>query len=412
MTGGPSAFNGIGNKLKKGITPNDYDGQLFLYDLISKNPVQLSKNFSPSINSVYWKEKNIVYLNVTEKSFKRVYRFNLKKKKYKRINTITDVVSSMDISGNLAVYSGSSTSKAPMLYRLNLSSRTVSVLKNYNKEMFKNVLFGKCKDWDFKASSGKLIKGRLYYPIGFNKRKKYPCIVYYYGGTSPVTREYGGRYPKNWYAANGYIVYVLQPTGAVGFGQEASAVHVNDWGRITSKEIIDGIKQLVKEHQYIDSNKIGSMGASYGGFLTQYLATQTDIISAFISHAGISALSSYWGVGDWGYLYSGVASADSFPWNRKDLYVGHSPLYMVDRIKSPILLLHGDIDNNVPPGESYQMYAALKLAGKKAALITFKGQQHFILEYGKRVRWMRTIIAWFDKWLKNQPEHWNDMYGN
>ncbi len=276
--------------------------------------------------------------------------------------------------------------------------------------MFKDVSFGKCKDWDFISKAKRVIKGRLYYPPNFDKNKKYPCIVYYYGGTSPVTREFGGRYPKNWYASHGYIVYVLQPTGAIGFGQKASSAHVNDWGKITSEEIIEGIGKLVKEHKYIDAKKIGSMGASYGGFLTQYLATQTDTIAAFISHAGISDLSSYWGVGEWGYLYSGIASAESFPWNRKDLYIGHSPLYMVDRIKNPILLLHGDSDNNVPPGESYQMYAALKLAGKEASLITFKGQKHFILEYTKRLRWMRTIIAWFDKWLKDEPEHWNEMY--
>ena len=144
--------------------------------------------------------------------------------------------------------------------------------------------------------------------------------------------------------------------------------------------------------------------------MTQYLATQTDIFSAFISHAGISSLTSYWGVGDWGYDYSGVATANSFPWNKKDIYVGHSPLYMADRINKPLLLLHGAIDNNVPPGESYQMFAALKLLGKEVALVTFEGEQHFIMEYKKRVQWMRTIIAWFDKWLKDEPEHWDYMY--
>ncbi len=410
MTGGPSSFNNIGNALPKNTTPNDFDGQMFLFDLKTKQPRQLSKNFNPSIGSVYWKQKNTIYLSATDKSYSRIYKYNIKKKKFVKLKTKVDVVRAFDISKNTAVYSGSSTTKSPKLYKVNLSSKSVSILKDYDKSMFNNVIFGQCKDWDFKAQSNRIIKGRLYYPPNFNRAKKYPCIVYYYGGTSPVTREFGGRYPKNWYAANGYIVYVPQPTGTVGFGQESSSVHVNDWGKITSQEIIEGIKKLTKEHPYIDSKRIGSMGASYGGFLTQYLATQTDKIAAFISHAGISALASYWGIGEWGYLYSGVASANSFPWNRKDLYIGHSPLYMVDRIKNPILLLHGDSDNNVPPGESYQMYAALKLAGKEAELITFKGQKHFILEHKKRIRWMRTIIAWFDKWLKAEPEHWQEMY--
>ncbi|MCK5222094.1 MAG: S9 family peptidase, partial [Candidatus Aminicenantes bacterium] len=228
---------------------------------------------------------------------------------------------------------------------------------------------------------------------------------------SPVERSFGGRYPFNWYAANGYIVYVLQPSGTVGYGQKFSAVHVNDWGQTTSEEVIEATKAFLKAHPYADPKRVGAMGASYGGFLTQYLATQTDVFSAFISHAGISALSSYWGVGDWGYTYSGVATAGSFPWNRKDIYVDQSPLFMADKINTPLLLLHGEKDNNVPPGESYQMYAALKLLGKEVALITIDGQAHWILNYPQRVRWMKTIIAWFDKWLKGDPLYWDTLYG-
>jgi dipeptidyl aminopeptidase/acylaminoacyl peptidase len=297
-----------------------------------------------------------------------------------------------------------------MLYKLNLSSGKAVLLKDYNKEIFEFTKIGTVKDWNFKTPEGKIIIGRIHYPPGFNPSKKYPCIVYYYAGTSPVTRDFGGRYPKNWYSANGYIVYVLQPSGCTGFGQEFSSIHVNDWGKVTSSEIIAGVKQLIKEHPYIDPAKIGAMGASYGGFMTQYLAANTDIFAAYISHAGISSLASYWGVGDWGYTYNGVAAADSFPWNRKDIYVGHSPLFMAERINKPLLLLHGDIDNNVPPGESYQMFAALKLQGKEVELVTYKGQQHWILDYKKRLHWMRTIIAWWDKHLKNQPEHWENMY--
>jgi dipeptidyl aminopeptidase/acylaminoacyl peptidase len=272
------------------------------------------------------------------------------------------------------------------------------------------VKIGRVEPWNFKSKEGKTIIGRLHYPVDFDKNKKYPCIVYYYGGTSPVDRSFGGRYPFNWYTAQGYIVYVLQPSGAVGFGQDFSSIHVNDWGKKTSEEILTGVSELLKAHPYIDPNALGAMGASYGGFMTQYLATCTDVFAAYISHAGISALSSYWGVGDWGYTYSGVATADSFPWNRKDIYVGHSPLFRADRITRPLLLLHGDADNNVPPGESYQMFAALKLLNKEVALVTFDNLSHLILEYNKRLQWMHTIIAWFDKYLKKQPQYWGHLY--
>jgi dipeptidyl aminopeptidase/acylaminoacyl peptidase len=415
VLGGPSAFDNLGRDLPKGIIPNEFDNQAYIYDIKTKKAEVISKNFVPSINSAFWNSSaGNIYFIAEDRSFVRIYKYAAGKKNFIPLETGVDAVRAADFARDksIAVFWGSSVTTPHRLYRLNLSSGKASILKDYNRDAFRDVVIGKYENWDFKTKEGKTIMGRIYFPPGFDRTKKYPCIVYYYGGTSPVSRDFGGRYPQSWYAANGYVTYVLQPTGATGFGQESSAVHVNDWGNVTSKEIIAAVKELTRVKTYIDPKRVGAMGASYGGFMTQYLATQTDIFAAFISHAGISSISSYWGVGDWGYTYSGFATTGSFPWNRKDIYVGQSPLFLAERIEKPLLLLHGDIDNNVPPGESYQMFAALKLLGKDVALVTFTGQQHFILEYKKRLQWMRTIIAWWDKYLKNQPEHWDHMYKN
>ena len=96
-------------------------------------------------------------------------------------------------------------------------------------------------------------------------------------------------------------MYVIQPSGTIGFGQEFSARHVNAWGKRTADDIIEGTKQFCKEHPFVDEKRIGCLGASYGGFMTQYLQTQTDIFAAAVSHAGISDVTSYWGEGYWGY---------------------------------------------------------------------------------------------------------------
>lgn len=225
-----------------------------------------------------------------------------------------------------------------------------------------------------------------------------------------VTRDFGGRYPKNLFAAQGYVVYVLQPSGAPGYGQAFSAYHVNDWGNIVAEEIISGTKAFLDAHPFVDKSRVGCIGASYGGFMTMNLLTKTDIYAAGISHAGISALSSYWGEGFWGYLYSSVASANSFPWNRRDLYVDHSPLFNADKVTTPLLLLHGDSDTNVPRGESDQFYLALKLLGKTVEYVQVAGQDHHILDYKKRIIWQKTILAWFDRYLKGQPEWWGELY--
>jgi len=144
--------------------------------------------------------------------------------------------------------------------------------------------------------------------------------------------------------------------------------------------------------------------------MTMYLQTQTDMFAAAVSHAGISSISSYWGEGYWGYSYSSGASAGSYPWNNKDLYVNQSPLFNADKVKTPLLLLHGTADTNVPPGESIQMFTALKLLGKPTELVLVEGENHAIYEFEKRINWNHTIYAWFDKWLKGDNRWWEELY--
>jgi dipeptidyl aminopeptidase/acylaminoacyl peptidase len=411
LLGGASAFSGLGSTLPAGVIPNDYDVQAYVFDLKTRKAEALTRKFAPAIDAAFWHPGGSVFLKVTDNDYTRLYRCAPGDKKFSPLETIPDAVQSVSYSrAGKAAYSGSGLAVPQKLYVLSLDGGGSRLLKDYNKVEFSRVHFGKNENWNFKTKGGKTIGGYLCYPPDFDPARLYPCIVNYYGGTTPIGRDFGGRYPKDWYAANGYIVCVLQPSGAIGYGQEFSSAHVNDWGEITSEEIIRGVEELLRTHPFIDNRRVGAIGASYGGFMTQVLAAKTELFAALVSHAGISDLSSYWGVGDWGYDYSAVASANSFPWNRKDIYVGHSPLFMAERIKKPLLLLHGENDNNVPPGESYQMFAALKLQGKEVALVTFPGQQHFILTPAQRLRWLQTIMAWFDRWLKGQGEWWKELY--
>ena len=412
VLGGPSAFKGRGNVLPAPAIPNDYDTQAYIMDINSRIVKPITRGFDPSISDAHWNHRDgRIYFQVLGGA--KVSLVSWKEGRgFQGIGFPVSVIHRIAFSdgSSVALAWASGTTVPHRLYRVDLNRSRVHLLRDYNADLFRAVQLGRTEDWDFRTTDGRVVPGRLYYPADFNPNLRYPVIVYYYGGTSPVSRDFAGRYPKNWYAAQGYMVYVLQPTGTVGYGQKKAAVHVNDWGEQTSAEVIAAVTHLARSHPNVDGKHMGAMGASYGGFLTQYLAASTRKFAAFISHAGISSLSSYWGVGDWGYLYSGVASADAFPWNRKPMYVGKSPLFLADRIQTPLLLLHGEKDNNVPPGESYQMYAALKLLGREAALVTFRDQQHFILDPPQRRRWMRTIIAWFDRWLKDQPQAWRDMY--
>lgn len=408
----PTAFGNAGLDVPEGVIPNDYDGQTYIYNLETKSVKAITKNFNPSTRGGEWIDNNTIYFKTVDKTFSSIYRYDVQSEKFTKLQLGVESVQSIDFDkkGNYAVFRGVSTNVYDKAYIFDVKNNKVELLVDADKKNYSNIKLGEVKDFTFQNDEGIDIVGRVYYPPNFDASKKYPAIINYYAGTSPMTRGFEGRYPANIWAANGYIVYILTPQGAYGFGQKFSAKHVNDWGEITAKEIIKGATEFIKTHKFVDGEKLGIIGASYGGFETMNLITKTDMFAAAISHAGISALSSYWGEGYWGFGYSAVASAESYPWNNRKLYVDHSPLFNADKINTPLLLLHGDSDTNVPVGESYQMYVALKILNKSVDMVTVKGLDHHIMEYNKRKKWTKTILAYFDKVLKNQPEWWNSLY--
>lgn len=414
VLGGASAFDGAGLNLPEGAIPNEYDTQGYILDPATGAVEPFTREFDPALGQAEWSPHDgRIYLTAQVGSRVQVYAYQPDRRRFERLDTGLDVVSQLTVArqaSRLAVV-GSSPDVPPRIQRLDLPPRRAAGQVLFpGEERFARVDFGRHEAWSFVSEAGDEIVGRVHYPPGFDPQERYPVIVYYYGGTSPVSQSFGGRYPFELWNAHGYVVYVLQPSGATGFGQAFSARHVNNWGRTVAGEIIEGTEKFLAAHPFADPERVGCIGASYGGFMTMLLVSETDLFAGCVAHAGISSLSSYWGEGWWGYLYSAVASAGSYPWNRPDIYVDQSPLFRADRISTPLLLLHGDSDTNVPPGESDQLFTALKLLGRDVEYVSVDGEDHWILDYPKRVEWKQTILAWFDKQLKGEPEWWDHLY--
>ncbi|MFV0312610.1 MAG: prolyl oligopeptidase family serine peptidase [Dysgonomonas sp.] len=413
ISGSGEAFGGIGQNIDAGQIANSYNGLAFIMDLSTKQIDPITKNFDPSIDNSFWNKKdNLIYFRTTDKDYVNMYAYNPSGKSFAKLPLNEEVIRSFSTADNAmsAIYFGVSQSNSTRAYLYDIKNQKSTMVADPYNDRLSEMTLGKAEDWNFTNSAGTEIKGSCYLPPNFDASKKYPMIVYYYGGTSPTSRTFEGPYPAHVFAAQGYVVYIIQPSGATGFGQKFAALHVNAWGKRTAEDIIEGVKQFVKEHPYVNDKKIGCVGASYGGFMTMYLQTRTDIFAAAVSHAGISSISSYWGEGYWGYTYSSGASAHSYPWNNPDLYVKQSPLFSADKVHTPILFTHGTVDTNVPIGESIQMYTALNILGRPAEFIQVKDENHGVMNYKRRVEWNNSIMAWFAKWLKDDNGWWKGLY--
>jgi dipeptidyl aminopeptidase/acylaminoacyl peptidase len=414
FSGTPETFGRQGANLPDGQIANGYDVQAFIMDIATRKVRPFTRHFNPSISGMTWSPwDNRIYLRTADEDRVRIYRYDPRTDQFESLPLQEDVVGRFSIAnkGGAALYTGQSVSNPSRLYSLDLPSMRSKLLADPLAENLSEIALGTVTDYHFVSTTRRdTIKGRYYLPPNFDPKRKYPLIVYYYGGTTPTARLFDSRYPLHVYAALGYVVYTLQPSGCIGFGQEFSARHVNAWGLQTAGDIIEGTTRFCESHPFVDPARIGCIGASYGGFMTQYLLTKTHLFAAAASHAGISNIASYWGEGYWGYLYNSIAAAGSYPWNNASMYVDQSPLFHADKINTPLLLLHGSSDTNVPIGESIQMFNALRILGKTVEFISVEGENHAISAHSKRLEWNNSIFAWFAKWLKNEPEWWNALY--
>lgn len=415
VSASPEAFNGIGKNVEEGQTPSMIDTQLYLMTLSDKKVRPLTRDFNPNVQSVDWsKADGNIYFTAEDKDCVHLFLLNPKSGKFTLLKTPEEYIKSFSLASSAAemAFSGQSASNADRLYKMNTKALKSQLVDDLSARELKDVELGECKAWNFVNSRGDTLCCRYYLPPHFDAAKKYPMIVNYYGGCSPTSRMFQSRYPHHVYAAMGYVVLVVNPSGATGFGQKFSARHVDTAGEGVAEDIISSTQAFCDEHAFVNLKKIGCIGASYGGFMTQYLQTKTDLFAAAISHAGISDHTSYWGEGYWGYSYSEVSMANEYPWTNKHLFVDQSPLYNADKIHTPLLFVHGTADNNVPVGESIQLYTALKLLGRPTAMVLVDGQDHHIIDYEKRLKWQNTIFAWFAKWLQDDASWWTEMYGD
>lgn len=375
----------------------------------------MTRDFDPSImNGIDWNPADgKIYFRAQAGYDAFLYRLDPKSGKIEKLPAEADFIRSWSISSTAPVqvgYTGMSYDYMGRAYLLNCRSGKTRLVADPMKEELSRLELGGSKMVTFTSADGTPIEGTLTLPPNFDESKKYPMIVYYYGGTTPNTHTNHSPYTPNLFASRGYVVFSLNPSGTIGYGQEFSARHVNAWGERTADEIILGTQEMCRLYPFINKDKIGCIGASYGGFMTQLLQTKTDIFAAAVSHAGISNIASYWGEGYWGYSYNAIAAARSYPWNNPKLFTEQSPLFHADKIHTPLLLLHGSVDTNVPIGESIQLYNALKILGREVEFITVDNQNHIILDFQKRKEWHATIMAWFEKWLKDDPRWWNNIY--
>jgi dipeptidyl aminopeptidase/acylaminoacyl peptidase len=274
---------------------------------------------------------------------------------------------------------------------------TMRRLTGHNDGLTHSVDFVQPESFSFRSFDRAVVDGWLMKPAGFREDRRYPLILNIHGGPHGM---YGWGFNPGFqvYAARGYAVLYLNPRGSNGYGQKFSDGTLNEWGGGDYKDLMAGVDEALRKYPWIDQNRLGVTGGSYGGFMTNWIITQTPRFKAAVAAASLSNLISFYSTS----LYQDLIHAEfgGFPWDNYDLLWQWSPLKYIKQAQTPTLFLHGEQDNDVHITQAEEMYTALRRRGVESVLVRYPREGHGLREPKHRVDALERTLAWFDRFLK------------
>ncbi len=286
------------------------------------------------------------------------------------------------------------------LFYLDLSTGSQSQLTHVNDEFLATIELSQAEPFTFKAPDGWDIQGWVMKPFGFEVGKKYPTILEIHGGPHAM---YANTYFHEFQmlAAKGYVVIFTNPRGSHGYGQKFVDAVRGDYGGKDYLDVMAAVEFAEENIDFVDSARLGVTGGSYGGFMTNWIVGHTNKFKAAVTQRSISNWLSFYGVSDIGYYFS--------EWEVKgDLVTGteklwkHSPLRYVEKIETPLLILHGERDYRCPIEQAEQLFVALKKQKKTTKFVRFPGANHELSRSGNpklRIERLNQIKNWFVEYL-------------
>ena len=274
-------------------------------------------------------------------------------------------------------------------------------LTGFNDALLEELALATPEYMPYTGADGWAMDGWIMKPRDFDPAKKYPLIVEIHGG--PNTQYgYGFFHEMQLLVAQGYVVLYTNPRGSCGYGREFALAVRGDWGTKDSLDIMAGVDALVQKG-YIDAQRMGVTGGSYGGFMTNWLIGHTNRFKVAITDRSVTNLASDFGSGDFGWTFADD-ELETTPWDNLDRYMQHSPIKYVKNIQTPLLIIHSEQDLRCNIEQAEQLFAALKYLGREVLFVRFEGQSHGLSRGGHpklRLERLKHIQGWFEKYLKS-----------
>jgi dipeptidyl aminopeptidase/acylaminoacyl peptidase len=415
------AFDETSNKLaflcmdRKGLESDYLKMRIYDVDTMELRNSTNQNNWKPSVTGFVWSNSNdeIFIYNVIEEGYLKLYEYKFKEEASQAFTLLTNDTngytgSPIKLDENKYLIEYSSFTFPTLIGILNKTSDflTASEIVNLNKEKLQNYSLNEPQPFYYNTSDGTSVQGFILKPINFDESKKYPLAFLIHGGPEGAwDNVWSYRWNPQMWANHGYVVVFINPRGSSGMGIDFQDAVRNNWGGAPFNDLMEGFDYVIETYNFIDANRTGACGASYGGYMINWIQGNDDKhrFNCFVTHDGVfSTVTMFYATEELWFPMAEYCEKENLgckPYNdtEREGYERYNPERFVNNWSRPHLIIHGGRDYRIPISEGISAFTALQLKGIKSRFLYFPDENHWVLKPENSIKWYEEVLTWLDE---------------
>jgi dipeptidyl aminopeptidase/acylaminoacyl peptidase len=374
---------------------------LVIFDLQNKTENRATENIDVSVYEFIWSpDSKTIFFTAANEIYNSIYKLDIESSEVS-VLLKEHVNSSLIISPDgSTLYFRHQRSDLPYeIFSINTDGSNLRQITFLNSKRLAGIEMNPAETFWSPGADGARVQSILIKPPFFNPAEEYAMIFLIHGGPQGHWRdEFHYRWNMQLFASRGYVVVAPNPRGSTGYGQQFTDEISQDWAGKVYTDLMNAYDYAIENFSFIDGNNTFAAGASYGGYMINWIAGHTDRFNALVSHAGVFNLESMYGTTE--ELWFPEWEFGGTPWENRELYEKWSPHRYIHNAKTPVLVVHGANDFRVSEEQGMQLFTSLQRLGVDSQFLYFPDETHFVSKPRNSVLWWNTIFGWFNRYYE------------
>ncbi|CAN5788880.1 S9 family peptidase [soil metagenome] len=377
--------------------------RLFIYDRQTGKTRDASEGFDLSMSDYVWsRDGRTIYFTAERRGEKPIYALPLDAKQPVELANLHAGDLALPREGGMLFFARASITTPNEIWRIDVSGAPKktepAAVTRVNAPVLSQISMQPLEPFTFAGAGGAEVQGFIVKPPSFDANKKYPVKFLIHGGPQGM---WGNSWTFRWnaqlFAASGnYVVVMINFHGSTGYGQAFTDSISGDWGGKPYEDLMKGLDHVVKTYPFVDEKRVAAMGASYGGYMVNWILGHTDRFRCTVSHASGFNMESFWGTTE--ELWFAEWEFKGTPWENREMYRKWSPHLHAEKFKTPTLVVHGQLDYRLDVSEGFQLFTTLQRLKVPSKMLYFPDEGHWITKPQNSQLWYKTVNEWVDQW--------------